>query len=293
MTVAAPTAVVDAANGRAVVTVTLPDFATVTSFTVRRTNSATGQTRSVRTLIDQVPLGTQTQGFDYELPNGTAVTYDVVVARGAATETSPPSASVLWTSADMWLKDVSTPERSMTVTVVGVEGRAYGQRQGVYEVIGRRMPVVVNDVQSGSTGTLALATLTLAERSALLSLLAPASVLLFQAPPEYGTGQLYLAPGALTEDRPSRRGFIEARTWALAFVEVDPPSLPLTISDFTYQDLLDAYATYQLVLDNEGSYFEVLTAPGNVGGSAAAVAAEAPAELWVWPTLTPAMRGTS
>ena len=274
MAVAAPVVSVESAAGRVRLDLTLPT-SNAKSFTVRRTEVVSGLVVAVRTLIAVPILGPAWQGYDYEAPIGVTVTYSVVVTfNDNTTDTSPESSTVTWTTDVSWLKDLQRPERSMVVTVTVSPELTYPVTQGVYAVLGRRTPVVVSDVRGSARGSITLATFTLDEHTNMLDVLASGFPVLFQWPPEFGR-QLYVSVGQVGDTRPFRRGDKPARLVALELVEVDAPTIPITLALFTYQSVLDVYDTYQALLIGEATYYDLLTGPG-IAPSATASADELP-----------------
>lgn len=186
----------------------------------------------------------------------------------------------------------------MMVTVSVAPSLTYPIMQGIYDVIGRRTPVVVSSVRGSARGQVTIATLTLDERADVLAILATGYPVLLQAPAEFG-GQLYAAVAVVAEHRPSSLGYQAPRLFELQLTEVDAPTIPVTLTLFTYQSVLDVYATYQDVLIGETSYYDLLTGPGIAPAGvpqAASVERESPPRLPGWldvePPLTPAMRGS-
>lgn len=262
MAVSAPVVNVESPQGRVHLTLTLPTTGGPSTFTVTRRETVSGSVVNVRTLVAVPILGPTWDGYDYEAPIGIAVTFAVTVTyANKTTETSPDSAAVTWTTSDTWLKDLQRPERSVVVTVSAAPDLSFGIPQGVYTVMARRTPVVVSSVRSSARGSLTLATLTLADLTAVMDVLASGYPVLLQAPVDFG-GQLYLAVGDVHLARPYRRGDKAPRLIEMAVTEVDAPTIPVTLTLFTYQSVLDVYLTYQAVLVGETTYYDLLTGPG-------------------------------
>ena len=75
------------------------------------------------------------------------------------------------------------------------------------------------------TVTIAINALSFAERDQLRALFADVAPVLLRAPADYGYGPgMWLALGALTEDREGRRAWQDASLLTASFVEVYAPS---------------------------------------------------------------------
>jgi hypothetical protein len=198
-------------------------------------------------------------GYDYESWLGEPTTYQAQV--GATIVTSN---TVTLEASVPWLRHVGTPSLSMQADVSGDGSPDYKLTRAVFSPIGRQYPIVVTDGRrTAKATTMAIHTWTLAEREALLNLLADGSVLLYDVPSSLGWGIThdYIAPGDLTETRevPSMAG-VPYRSWALPYDVVDTPATGAGPA-WTYGGVLIGYATYSTVKTSFASYADLL---GNV-----------------------------
>lgn len=206
---------------------------------------------------------------DYEAPMGVPVQWRVRIDApsgtvGTFTYTSDP----ITLDADptaVWLKDPGLPQRSCKVTVgTPLPTWQTSARQGVSQVRGRRLPVVISDVRSGRTGSLTVVTETTAERDALNWVLESGSVLLLQWPPGWGETDMYVSVGDVSAAPVVDYAEFHDRTWVLPLTEVDRPIGGVTGSaDRVWQDVADAGLTWAEALAGALSWLDVYTGSVN------------------------------
>lgn len=121
-----------------------------------------------------------------------------------------------------WMRHLATPSLSIRVHLTIAPDLTRASQSHAYAVLGRADPVAVVDVRQAATGTLSIYTGTLAERRALLALLADGSVL-HLAMPASSDVSCYLLPGDLDETRVTGYGPAQERLWSLAFSVVERP----------------------------------------------------------------------
>jgi hypothetical protein len=158
-------------------------------------------------------------GEDYRPPLGTTVTW--VLCPVAATADNPAyERGSLTTPAEAWLRDVAQPQTSRRVTVVDADEESLPAYQNVYDISGRRLPLVVHDIRLGRRGPVVLAVESTAERAGLEQLLATGNPLLLTLCEGAGWTPCMMAIDDATF---ARRG--TAAKWFLRFdyVEVDDP----------------------------------------------------------------------
>jgi len=109
-------------------------------------------------------------------------------------------------------------------------------------------PVVVSKVRSSPTSTLTLVSRTFPDRDRLITLLAPGSPLLFQAPDEYGLPDRYLSVAADSIARVLPDHRFPIRVFSLPHAVVSSPGGPMqgTVGA-RWQDTCNRYATWALV----------------------------------------------
>lgn len=160
-----------------------------------------------------------------------------------------------------WLKDPLRPAGDVRVELgkpgaacsteqrvwfVGFTEETYAADSSAFEVVDAPRPDVAASVRKDATGTLLLATRTLADRDRLLAMLAGGTPLLFQAPPEYGWPDRYLAVGDVVVSRIAADHRKPWRRLALPFVVVDAPAGPAEgVPGVRWDDMCNQYATWQ------------------------------------------------
>lgn len=203
---------------------------------------------------------------DYEAPLLTPVSYRIelidAVSGSIGSRTSEP---VIVEHSDrnrVWIKDPGYPLRNMQVMVQKAPSWQRPIEQAAYVVRGRRNKVILSGPRQGLEGDLSIWTLSDDDRNALHWLLDSGNVVLWQAAPGMGVGDMYVNIGQITEDRTGGTAMDEIRAWTLPLIEADSPvttgvngSAGRTwvdvVAEFaTCEDVLDMYATCEdLLLD--------------------------------------------
>lgn len=191
---------------------------------------------------------------DYEAPQNTTLAYVAIVTDGALAATSSivSVSGVIDRGGDV-IFGLTNPLAWTIVNVVGIPEVKSATRQSIVQVVGRADPVIVSDVRPYPTGTLAIATLTDAERAAVNGLLATGQVIAFSPRhPAYGFDDIwYLSVGNANERRVSRLATRPERYFDLEFMRVAPPP-----ADFVGP----AFSTWQDYYDDSATWADMLTA---------------------------------
>jgi hypothetical protein len=158
-------------------------------------------------------------GEDYRPPLGAVVTWvlcpvDATADNAAWTHASTP------TPAEAWLRDVGKPQTSRRVNVVNTDDEGLPAYQHIYDISGRRLPLVVHDIRQGRHGSVVLYVDGIADRNDLEYLLGTGNPLLLTLCAEVGWAPCMMAIGDATFARDR-----DAAKWFLRFdyVEVDDP----------------------------------------------------------------------
>ncbi|MCQ6554790.1 hypothetical protein NPS70_16515 [Streptomyces sp. C10-9-1] len=229
---------------------------------------AGGQMTSVRGYsgdLDAEPItGDLAVVEDYEAPLGVPVRYYVKAWTSPESYTATSSLPVTLMeppSTDVVLTDPGQPARQTTATVQQVPDWTRVARQGVAQVRGRTLPVVISDVRGGRTGTLTLVTETTERRDAMWWLLDTGSTILVQWPAAWGERDVYVQVGDVTESRIVRLGDVGDRTWAVPLTEVDRPIGGISgSSSRTWEDVSTEDADWAGVL-RYASWLDVYIGP--------------------------------
>lgn len=178
-------------------------------------------------------------GEDYRPPLGGLVTY-VICPVGATADNPAYERAQVTTPAQAWLRDVAKPQTSRRVSVVNTDDESLPAYQHVYDISGRRLPLVVHDIRQGRHGSVVIHVPDLTERAALESLLQTGNPLLLSMCAEVGWASCMMAIGDCTF---ARDGTKAAWFLRLDYIEVDDP---LTMAGerivaVTWQDIINGY----------------------------------------------------
>lgn len=190
-------------------------------YTVKRRDVASTQLYPIPGFEDSTWLDAGGNGYgeDYRPPLGATVTW--VLCPVAATADAPAyTKASLTTPAEAWLRDVSLPQLSKPVTVVDADDESLPAYQKVYDISGRRLPLVVHDVRQGRRGPAILYVDGVDERRGLESLLATGNPLLLALCADVGWAPCMMAVGDATF---ARDGKVAKWFLRLDYVEVDDP----------------------------------------------------------------------
>jgi len=158
-------------------------------------------------------------GEDYRPPLGAVVTW-VLCPVGATADNAAYTRASLGTPSEAWLRDVAQPQTSRRVNCVNTDDEGLPAYQHVYDISGRRLPLVVHDIRQGRHGSVMLHVDGIADRNGLEALLATGNPLLLTLCVQVGWAPCMMAVGDATFARDT-----QAAKWFLRFdyVEVDDP----------------------------------------------------------------------
>ena len=178
-------------------------------------------------------------GEDYRPPLGATVTWVLCPVAATADDPAYVRAS-LTTPAQAWLRDVAQPQTSRPVIVVNTDDESLPAYQHVYDISGRRLPLVVHDIRLGRHGSVLLFVADVDARRGLESLLATGNPLLLTLCQEVGFPACMMAVGDATF---VRYGTDAAWQLRLDYVEVDDPLRMATerIVAVTWADVIAGY----------------------------------------------------
>jgi hypothetical protein len=129
----------------------------------------------------------------------------------------------------------------------------------VFNVNNQANPTVVSKVRSSVTSTLTLVSRTFADRDRLITLLAPGSPLLFQAPDEYGLPDRFMSVGADSVSRVLPDHRFPIRVFSLPHSVVSAPGGPMSGTiGARWQDTCNRYATWAAVNSAGLTWIQVL-----------------------------------
>lgn len=169
--------------------------------------------------------------------------------------------SVVPTLDRVWLKSVARPFLNRAVTVFDYSEVERSARSGVFDVVGRSLPVSVSDVRGSRRWTLELLTETAGDAQDLDLLLASGDPLLVHVPADCGVPGGYVEVGDARQRRTARR--TERRVFELPCVEVAAPGPDVIGSTVTCQSVLNEYPTCQAVLDAHPTCLDLMELIGD------------------------------
>ena len=166
--------------------------------------------------------------YDYEAANGVATYYRARALHsysGIYAASAWTTANATWSSASWWIKHPNQPALNLAVVPYGLDTITRGVRQGVFEVAGRSLPVVVSDsVRSGATGTVTFLLESGADRDALAALLDTCDTLLLQGRDADYWDDRYVRFGEHSSARVADKAYVADTVETLPWTEVDSPA---------------------------------------------------------------------
>ncbi|MBN6037481.1 hypothetical protein [Amycolatopsis sp. 195334CR] len=186
-----------------------------------------------------------------------AVSRSVIWAMRQAPWIRQETTSITPINTGFWVKNLRRPNNNVQVTVTGYSDITRDARTGVFDVVGRTLPVAVTDVHSGRKLALTVTTETPAVAADLDTRFSAGEVFLFQS---LGEGcpipSLYAVIGTVTQSRRSQRA--QRRHITLPLTEVAAPDPSVFSTTVTYADLLTLFTTYADIPAAEPTYSDVL-----------------------------------
>lgn len=249
------TAVVDSAASSVLVTVTGASGPTAEILRVESSGAKT----PVRNGDPGTLLGGGWIDHDYEAPLDQPVTYQLA-APSNFNSVQATSMPVTVASLDQtWLKHPGRPDLNMPIKVTGWPQRTYGIAQGVFNVVGRKYPVVKSSLRYAPIGDMTVLTETADELDGMRALLSEPSILLLQAPAGYDVGSVYVAVGEVGEERISPAGADPVRNWTLPLTVVEAPvGLANAGAGNTWNDVIATYPTWNDVIAARATWNDLI-----------------------------------
>lgn len=175
---------------------------------------------------------------------------------------TPTVATSLISPTTTWLRSVPRAFLNMSVDVVQTTPVVTEPaRAGVFDVVGRTMPVAVADVRKSRRWTMLVRTTTQTESDNLDALLASGDILYVQTTGGCGLPAGYVLAGDATVEwhplRPLRR------RWTVPVVEVQTPDPAVVSSTATWRTVLDRYVSWAAVVGANATWADVLALTGD------------------------------
>jgi len=178
---------------------------------------------------------------------------------------TPDTANITPSLGGIWIKNIARPFLNRQVTVIDWGDVRRASRNGVFDVVGRTMPVAVTDVRSSRRYELTLTTATAGEADELDLCLSSGDPVLLHTPINCPVPGMYAVVGDVTTSKLGPRSV--RRYLNLPLIEVAQPDLSIVGATNTYQTVLNTYATYTALLAANATYQDVadgVADPGDV-----------------------------
>jgi hypothetical protein len=200
---------------------------------------------------------------DYEFVPGVETTYRVTSFTAANLTPVATFDVVITQDLDVvWLKVPAAPYLNTTVTVVDRSEVVRRSRRGLFDVVGRTLPVMVGDVASGLAFELQLMTETPAAERNLDYVFASGEVVFLHLPStvEHFPGG-YFAVGDVSRETTLRLS--PRRVWRVPLTEVAAPGPAVIGPAYTIASMLAEYATISLVIAGNATISDLLQRVGS------------------------------
>jgi len=192
---------------------------------------------------------------DYEFRAGVEISYRIRFYDVTDVLLETQTATVTAAMDRIWLKFIARPVLNRPVTVTDWGDITRTSRNGIFDVIGRAVPVAITDVHSSRRFPLQVRTSTLAEADSLDLACSAGAPIYLHAPDGCGLPTIHAVIGDYSQARPSRRSL--ARVFDLDLIEVAAPGPDVVGAAVTWQTLLDDNDDWQAVLDAYNSWVGV------------------------------------
>jgi hypothetical protein len=156
------------------------------------------------------------------------------------------TANITPTQAGTWIKSITRPFLNRPVTVTDYSDIIRPARNGIFEVLGRSVPIAVTDVRGSRRFTLQVKATTVSDADNLELVFASGDPLYIQTDGVYDIPAGYVVVGDMTR---SRWGHIsERRLFDLPMTVVAAPGADVTGATSTWETLVAEFATWSTTL---------------------------------------------
>lgn len=198
---------------------------------------------------------------DYEWEPGVATTYRVTSYDSSKVQQAQFTTSITQDLDVVWLKVPAAPYLNTPVTVTDRSEVTRRSRAGVFDVVGRTMPVAVGDVASSVAFTLELLTETPSGEENLDYLFASGEVVFVQVP----SAVRHFPGGYFSVGDVSRQSTLRLsprRVWSVPLREVAAPGPDVIGPVYTWASVLNDYASWTALLAANASWSALLQRTG-------------------------------
>jgi hypothetical protein len=241
-------------------------------------SASTGQTLSGYTAIGATSSSAgsgSSQSWHYQFSSTTAavpassitvtggtsqISRSIAVDLGRAAWIRQDTATVTPNQTGVWLKNPVRPFLNQKVTVTDPGQPSRNARNGMFNVIGRTLPVAVTDLMSGRSESIVIRTTTPAAFTQLDTMLAVGEVLLVQPPLGSATPTMYAVPGSVGAARVAATSKVRLTT--IPLIEVAQPDPTVSAVQSTWQTVVNTYATWSALVAAKATWNDVLQIVG-------------------------------
>lgn len=211
------------------------------------------------------------------VPSQFTVTGGAAAVSRSAAVVIPPIEAVLTNSLvptiqNVWLKSPARPFLNVEVLIRGWSDIELPARNGVFEIIGRSLPVAITDVRASKSYTLSVIVPDSATADAVELLLAGGDILYVQVPSDVcGPPSMYAVAGDTLRARAATGALagdiLNRRIFPIPLRQVAAPGPDVVGLTSTWQTVLSTYGTWSDVIAANatwGDVLELIAAPSEV-----------------------------
>lgn len=162
-----------------------------------------------------------------------------------------------------WIKVVARPFLNTAIEGFDTINVTRKPRNGVFDVVGRSLPIAVTDLRGSREFDLHVVCRTQADRDRLDLVFATGEPIFLHVPPTWPIPSLYAVIDNISDDRPVPG----IHLFTLPMIQVTAPGADVVGATATYQTVVNNYASYTAVLSAFATYqdlLEQIAQPGDI-----------------------------
>lgn len=172
------------------------------------------------------------------------------------------SASVTPNQTLFWLKSPLRPFLNKAVTPIALDDLSRTGRLGVFDVIGRSLPIGVTDLMSGYSSTITFRATDKTEADDLDAMVQTGEVLLLAPPsPDATIPQMYVVPGGMARQRVANTSAV--RYIQVPITQVAAPDPTLAAVQATWQTVVNTYTDWSDLIADRPTWADLLLLIGS------------------------------
>jgi hypothetical protein len=196
---------------------------------------------------------------DYEFSSDVPNYYRLITLAPSGQTTGPVSITPALDA--VWLKSIALPFLNRRIVVTDWSAITRPTRTGVFDVIGRSVPIAVSDVRGSRRFSLTVMTTGLQDESNLDGVLAAGDVMFIHVPADCPVPGGYVAIGDTSDDRHAPTS--TERFWELPCTVIAPPGPDIVGAPSTWQTVINTYATWRDVVAAKATWRDLLELIGS------------------------------